>query len=174
MADTLTPEEKKRLTEELTKYANEGASDDDLRQFRDAFISELKKKGGGQPASGAPAGQPTKPSAQSTGQSAFDAWNPAFKKAEPETELKVERESKFAPKQIDGAYDTWRKSITKEAKDYVDVMVKSGNLETAIQTAMNTSNGMKPDTRTAVLVELAKKLGDMANEAKTRTKKNHQ
>ena len=45
MADTLTPEEKKRLTQELTNYANEGASDDDLRQFRDAFISELKKKG---------------------------------------------------------------------------------------------------------------------------------
>lgn len=118
MADTLTPEEKKRLTEELTKYANEGASDDDLRQFRDAFISELKKKGGGQPVSGPPQGQPGKPSAPSTGQSAFDAWNPAFKKAEPETELKVERESKFAPKQLDGAYDTWRKSITKEAKDY--------------------------------------------------------
>jgi hypothetical protein len=118
MADTLTPEEKKRLTEELTKYATEGASDDDLRQFRDAFISELKKKGGGQPASGAPAGQPTKPSAPSTAQSAFDAWNPAFKKAEPETEVEVQRESKFAPKQLDGAYDTWRKSITKEAKDY--------------------------------------------------------
>jgi len=49
MADTLTPEEKKRLTEELTKYAAEGASDDDLRQFRDAFISELKKKGVGNP-----------------------------------------------------------------------------------------------------------------------------
>jgi hypothetical protein len=68
MADTLTPEEKKRLTEELTKYANEGASDDDLRQFRNAFISELKKKGGGQPASGAPAAKPTKPSAPSFGQ----------------------------------------------------------------------------------------------------------
>jgi hypothetical protein len=68
MADTLTPEEKKRLTEELTKYANEGASDDDLRQFRDSFISELKKKGGGQPDSGAPATQPTKPSAPSFGQ----------------------------------------------------------------------------------------------------------
>ena len=72
MADTLTPEEKKRLTEELTKYANEGASDDDLRQFRDAFISELKKKGGGQPDSGAPAAQPTKPSAPSFGQKITD------------------------------------------------------------------------------------------------------
>jgi hypothetical protein len=69
MADTLTPEENKRLTEELTKYANEGASDDDLRQFRDAFISELKKKGGTQPVSGQLAPQPGQPSAPSGGPS---------------------------------------------------------------------------------------------------------
>ena len=118
MADTLTPEEKKRLTQELTNYANEGASDDDLRQFRDAFISELKKKGGTSQGQGQPAQQPGKPSTPSSGQTAFDAWNPAFKKAEPETEVEVQRESRFAPKQLDGAYDTWRKSITKEAKDY--------------------------------------------------------
>jgi hypothetical protein len=80
MADTLTPEEKKRLTEELTKYATEGASDDDLRQFRDAFISELKKKGGGQPDSGAPAAQPTKPSAPSFGQKVI---NEALVSGEP-------------------------------------------------------------------------------------------
>jgi hypothetical protein len=80
MADTLTPEEKKRLTEELTKYANEGASDDDLRQFRNAFISELKKKGGGQPASGTPAGQPGKPSAPSFGQKVI---NEALVSGEP-------------------------------------------------------------------------------------------
>ena len=83
MADTLTPEEKKRLTEELTKYANEGASDDDLRQFRDAFISQLKKKGGTQPVSGQPAPQPGQPSAPSFGQKvvtdAFVSGQPVMK-----------------------------------------------------------------------------------------------
>ena len=88
----------------------------DAGAFHSAYFDTSKKKVSTD--SSEPAGQPGQPSAPSTGQSAFDAWNPAFKKAEPETELKVERESKFAPKQLDGAYDTWRKSITKEAKDY--------------------------------------------------------
>ena len=90
----------------------------DAGAFHSAYFDPSKKKGGTQPASGQPSQQPAKPSTPSSGQTAFDAWNPAFKKAEPETEVEVQRESRFAPKQLDGAYDTWRKSITKEAKDY--------------------------------------------------------
>jgi hypothetical protein len=93
-------------------------TDLDAGSFYSAYFDPSKKKGGTTQGSGQPVQQPTKPSAPSTAQSAFDAWNPAFKKAEPETEVEVQRESKFAPKQLDGAYDTWRKSITKEAKDY--------------------------------------------------------
>ena len=101
MADTLTPEEKNRLTQELTKYANEGASDDDLRQFRDAFISELKKKGGGQPASGAPQGQPGKPSAPSFGQKVTEkitnsSTQVPFKTAEQDKQP-VQEKKKAAP-----------------------------------------------------------------------------
>ena len=64
----LTPDEKEKLKQGLVKYSKKGASKDDLRKFRDAFISGLKKKGGGQPVSGSPQGQPTKPSAPSFGQ----------------------------------------------------------------------------------------------------------
>jgi DNA repair protein RadC/uncharacterized protein YdcH (DUF465 family) len=64
----LTPDEKEKLKKGLVKYASTGASKDDLRKFRDAFISGLKKKGGGQPVSGSPQEQPTKPSAPSFGQ----------------------------------------------------------------------------------------------------------
>jgi len=68
MPVSLTPEEKDKLLKGLTKYASEGANDDQLRKFRDAFISELKKKGGGQPVSGADVERPGKPSAPSFGQ----------------------------------------------------------------------------------------------------------
>jgi len=39
----LTPEDNKILIQELTNYANEGASDEDLRVFRETFISTKKK-----------------------------------------------------------------------------------------------------------------------------------
>lgn len=44
MPEGLKPKDLEKLTTELTKYAEEGATDDELRQFRDAFTSELKKK----------------------------------------------------------------------------------------------------------------------------------
>lgn len=44
MPEGLNPKDQQRLIEELTKYANEGASDDELRQFKDIFSEELKKK----------------------------------------------------------------------------------------------------------------------------------
>lgn len=39
----LSESDNKKLVEELTKYAEEGASEDDLREFKDAFISTKKK-----------------------------------------------------------------------------------------------------------------------------------
>lgn len=45
MPDQLNPKDLERLKAELIKYASEGASDDDMREFRASFISELKKKG---------------------------------------------------------------------------------------------------------------------------------
>jgi hypothetical protein len=101
MADTLTPEEKKRLTQELTNYANEGASDDDLRQFRDAFISELKKKGGTSQGQEQPAQQPTKPSTPSFGQKVTEKiTNSASQTQIPlKTGLQVQEEKKAAEKQ---------------------------------------------------------------------------
>lgn len=39
----LTPEDNKKLIEGMAQYANEGATDDELREFRDTFISAKKK-----------------------------------------------------------------------------------------------------------------------------------
>lgn len=39
----LTPEDNKKLIEGMTQYANEGATDDELREFRNTFISAKKK-----------------------------------------------------------------------------------------------------------------------------------
>jgi ADP-Ribosyltransferase in polyvalent proteins len=64
----LSTEEESKLTNELTVYANEGASDDELRQFRDAYIGELKKKGETLPqGSSQPAAQGIQPTVPSGG-----------------------------------------------------------------------------------------------------------
>lgn len=44
MPEELNPKDLERLKVELVNYAKEGASDDDLRKFRESFITELKKK----------------------------------------------------------------------------------------------------------------------------------
>lgn len=51
MPTNLNPNDLKKLESELIRYAEEGASDDELRQFRDSFTSELKKKGQTEPSS---------------------------------------------------------------------------------------------------------------------------
>lgn len=44
--NNLTQEQLDKLTIELTKYAEEGASDDELRKFKDAYIQQISKEGG--------------------------------------------------------------------------------------------------------------------------------
>jgi hypothetical protein len=44
MSNELDPKDLDRLKVELIKYAEEGATDDDMRLFRESFIGEIKKK----------------------------------------------------------------------------------------------------------------------------------
>lgn len=62
----LSEADHKTLVNELTKYAKEGASDEDLKKFRESFIS-LKKKESSRPTSPGDAGvSPTRPTQPST------------------------------------------------------------------------------------------------------------
>lgn len=62
--NNLTQEQLDKLTIELTKYAEEGASDDELREFKDAYIQQISKEadnGNFTEGSVEQPGQPTEP-----------------------------------------------------------------------------------------------------------------
>jgi hypothetical protein len=62
----LSEADHKRLVEELTKYAKEGASDEDLRKFRETFISVKKKESSEPTSQRKPLASPTKTTQPST------------------------------------------------------------------------------------------------------------